>query len=654
MSQPIPEPSYLGDLNDRQREAAQATEGPLLILAGAGAGKTKTLTYRILHLIRKGVSPRAILAITFTNKAAREMRDRVHALLSADPAGSLAARDGLPFVSTFHSLGVHLIREEFAAAGVSKRFTILDRSESKSAVRGAMADLGYDPKAHDPAKILAAISRAKGDMLNPDSYAEAERGKSRLAPVVVPIWRRYEEILVKQKALDFDDLLFRAVHLLEKDSELRARWQSRWQYVHVDEYQDTNEVQYRLTKILAAKHRNLAVVGDADQNIYSWRGATIKNILHFERDYPEVKMVLLEQNYRSTQTILAAANAVICKNENRHDKRLFTENGAGEKIVSYGAGDEADEARWIAESCAELVAAGTPASEIAVLYRANFLSRAIEEAMLRQGVAYRVLGTRFFERREVKDLLSWISAAVSPDDLASFRRASASPARGIGKVTLLAALEGREAALAAGGRQKIADFRHALEEIAAVAARGRTSETVKFALSRSGLEASIKAEGPEGEERLENVRELVSLATKYDSVPPEEALQKLLDDAALASDADELESAPDGVRLMTVHASKGLEFDRVFVAGLEQGLFPHEGFGEARDGEEERRLFYVALTRARRRLYLSHAAVRTVFGSRQVSLPSEFLGDIAPELVEDTGATDSGVSSGIKSYFIDF
>ena len=289
-----------------------------------------------------------------------------------------------------------------------------------------------------------------------------------------------------------------------------------------------------------------------------------------------------------------------------------------------------------------------------MLYRANFLSRAIEEAMLRQGVAYRVLGTRFFERREVKDLLSWISAAVSPDDLASFRRASASPARGIGKVTLLAALEGREAALAAGGRQKIADFRHALEEIAAVAARGRTSETVKFALSRSGLEASIKAEGPEGEERLENVRELVSLATKYDSVPPEEALQKLLDDAALASDADELESAPDGVRLMTVHASKGLEFDRVFVAGLEQGLFPHEGFGEARDGEEERRLFYVALTRARRRLYLSHAAVRTVFGSRQVSLPSEFLGDIAPELVEDTGATDSGVSSGIKSYFIDF
>ncbi len=644
--------SYLSDLNPRQREAVLATEGPLLVLAGAGAGKTKTLVYRILKLIRQGVAPSEIMAITFTNKAAKEMRERVGHLLGKDPAAGPWVRDGLPFVSTFHALGVYLIREEYAAIGVPKRFSIFDRSESKGAVKAAMVDLGLDPKVNDPGKILSAISRAKGDMKTPDSYA-AET-KNRMAPIVAQVWRRYEEILSREKALDFDDLLFKAAHLLERDPAARARWQARWRYIHIDEYQDTNEVQYRIAKLIAAAGRNICAVGDTDQNIYSWRGATIKNILAFERDYPEAKVVLLEQNYRSTQTILAAANQVIVKNRNRHDKNLFTENGPGHKIVTKEAMDEAGEARWVANEAADAIADGTPASEIAVLYRANYQSRALEEAMLRAGVPYRVIGTRFFERKEVKDALAFLRAALSAEDLTSFRRAAAAVPRGIGPVTLIKALEGKEEELPAGGREKIRAFRALLAEIAEAASTLAPSEAVKFALQRSGLEKHVKEDGPDGEERLENVRELASLASKYDGLPPEEGMERLIEDAALASDQDELDGAPEGVRLMTIHAAKGLEFDRVFVVGLEQGLFPNQGFGDSdRDVEEERRLFYVALTRARKRLYLTRAMVRTVYGDRRVSPASEFLADIDEKLTESADG-DVEASTGIKSYFIDF
>jgi DNA helicase-2/ATP-dependent DNA helicase PcrA len=647
-----PSDSYLNDLNPMQREAVLATQGPLLILAGAGAGKTKTLTYRILRLIREGVAPSEILAITFTNKAAKEMKERVAKLLGKDPAAGPWVRDGLPFVSTFHSLGVYLIREEYAAVGVPKRFAIHDRAESKAAVKQAMVDLGFDPKAHDPAKVLGAISRAKGDMLTPDAYASST--KSRLAPIVAPVWRRYEEILVREKALDFDDLLFKVAHLLERDAAVRARWQARWRYVHIDEYQDTNEVQYRIAKALAAGERNICAVGDTDQNIYSWRGATIKNIMAFERDYPEAKVVLLEQNYRSTQTILAAANQVICKNRNRHDKKLFTENGPGQKIVLKEALDEAGEARWVAEEAGGAIRDGVDPSEIAVLYRANYQSRAIEEAMLRAGVPYRVIGTRFYERKEVKDALAFLRAAVAPDDIASFRRAAAAVPRGLGPVTLLAALEGKEETLPAAGREKVRTFRATLAEIAEAMAGLAPSEAVKRALQISGLEKHLRADGPDGEERLENVRELASLASKYDGLPPEEGMDRLLEDAALASDQDELDGAPAGVRLMTIHAAKGLEFERVFVVGLEQGLFPNQGFGDSdRDVEEERRLFYVALTRARKRLFLSRAMVRTVYGERRVSPASEFLADIDENLVEPADG-DVEASTGIKSYFIDF
>lgn len=643
--------SYLNDLNPRQREAVLATKGPLLVLAGAGAGKTKTLTYRILRLIREGVAPSEILAITFTNKAAKEMRERVSHLLGKDPAAGPWVREGLPFVSTFHSLGVYMIREEYAAVGVPKRFAIHDRSESKAAVKTAMVDLGFDPKMHDPGKILGAISRAKGDMKTPDSYASET--KNRMAPIVAQVWRRYEEILTREKALDFDDLLFKAAHLLERDAAARERWQKRWRYVHIDEYQDTNEVQYRIAKLLASRERNICAVGDTDQNIYSWRGATIKNIMAFERDYPEAQMVLLEQNYRSTQTILAAANQVISKNKNRHDKKLFTENGEGRKIMLKEALDEAGEARWIAEEAGGAIADGVEPSEIAVLYRANYQSRAIEEAMLRSGVPYRVIGTRFYDRKEVKDALSFLRAALAPDDIASFRRAAAAVPRGIGPVTLIKALEGKDEELPAAGREKVRAFREILAGIADFAATNTPSDTVKHALQASGLEKHIRADGPDGEERLENVRELASLASKYDGLPPEEGMERLLEDAALASDQDELDGAPAGVRLMTIHAAKGLEFENVFVVGLEQGLFPHAGFGEERDIEEERRLFYVALTRARKRLFLSRAMVRTVYGDRRVSPASEFLADIDENLI-DPADGETEASTGIKSYFIDF
>ncbi len=625
-------------LNPRQQEAVRHTEGPLLVLAGAGAGKTKTITHRILHLVARGAAPAEILAITFTNKAAGEMRARVRALLKEHtPLPHAPEEDAEPFVATFHALGVYLLRHHAREAGLSRHFPIYDRTDSLRAIKAAMEEAGIDPQQYAPRTLLGTISRAKGEGMDADAYAQAA-GSQFYPRMVADVWRRYRAALRHEGALDFDDLLLESLALLRRHEDLAAHYQQRWRWIHVDEYQDTNAVQYEMVRLLAARHRNLCCVGDIDQNIYAWRGATIDNILHFERDYPDAKVVLLEENYRSTKTIIAASNEIIEKNVQRRKKTLFTRNEDGEKIALFAGHTEGDEARWVADTARTLMEEGVPPQEIAVLYRANFQSRALEEAFLTAGVPYQVLGVRFFDRKEVKDVVVFLRAALAraPQDIA---RIAGVPPRGIGKATLVKMLAG-DRAFTPAVRKKVAAFEELLDRIAAHAAEKPPHETLRFIVEASGLEAHLKRQGAEGEERLENIRELVSLAARYAALPPEEGVARFLDDAALASEQDALREDTPAVRLMTVHAAKGLEFAHVFITGLEEGLFPHEKTGEQVDEEEERRLFYVALTRAKARAYLTYAHTRAIYGARQVNLPSQFIGDIDPGLLEEVAAEE--------------
>ena len=647
--------NYLEGLNERQQEAVLQTEGPLLILAGAGAGKTKTVTHRIMHLVGKGIAPQNILAITFTNKAAKEMKERVDTLLVNDnDLNRPLSIQERPFMSTFHSLGVHIIKENAYKLGLPRHFAIFDRADSKRAVKEALTEANIDPKQFDPGKILHAISKYKGDLETADTFAE-KVGNEYFMRIVADVWKRYETILRKEKALDFDDLLLTTVLLLRNDPEILAHYQTKWHYIHIDEYQDTNKVQYTIAKLLAKKSKNICVVGDIDQMIYSWRGADIQNILNFENDYPEAKVVLLEENYRSTQTILSAANKVIAKNKMRREKNLFTKNTAGERIGVFAGYDEAEEADFIAEKAKELINAGTPARDIAVLYRANFQSRVLEEGFLTHSINYQVLGTRFFERKEVKDVLSYLRAALNPESLADIKRIINVPVRGIGKVTLLKILSNQRESLPIAMREKIDNFYTILAVIRERAGSQKPSDTIKYIIKAIGLEESFKKAGTDEDlERLENIKELATLALKYDDLPPEEGIESLLADAALASDQDSLIKNQDAVKLMTIHASKGLEFDYVFITGLEENLFPHKRMGDDKDvdTEEERRLFYVALTRAKKKLYLTYAGMRTIFGSKQMNIPSEFMIEMDDELIE-AEVKKSTRRTGIKTIYFD-
>lgn len=630
---------HLESLNDKQREAVLYTDGPLLIVAGAGAGKTKTITHRIIHLIHQGVNPSSILAVTFTNKAAKEMRDRVYKMLESSEHDNSSS----PFISTFHSLGVNIIKENAHLIGLTKHFAIADEHDALVIIKDAMKIHGIDPKEHEPRKIKSIISKSKGDFITSDKYIESVT--SALGSIVAVIWREYEQTLKKEKALDFDDLLLETVLILKRYPEVKKMYQDRWKYIHIDEYQDTNEVQYELTKLLVGNpqtsEENICVVGDTDQNIYSWRGANIKNMLHFEKDYPNTKVILLEQNYRSTKNIIEAANAIINKNVYRVSKTLFTENKTGEEISVCEAYDETREASYVADTIHELLRESTP-SDIAILYRANFQSRVIEEALLARQIPYQVLGVKFFERKEIKDVLSYIKASYNKESLSDIKRIINVPARGIGKVTLVKLFANKLSDLPQAMQIKINKFYSLLDEIREYTESHTPSESIKFVIQKSGLQEELEHGTTDDQERLENMKELVTLATKYDAMPKGLGLEKLLEDASLSSDQDTLmhenPSNPksSGVRLMTVHAAKGLEFKYVFVTGLEQDLFPHARSGNKskEDSEEERRLFYVAITRAEKKLYLSYADLRTIFGMKQVNAPSEFLSDIPEELIK--------------------
>lgn len=626
--------THLTGLNEEQKKAVLHTEGPLLILAGAGAGKTKTVTHRILHLIKQGTAPKNILAITFTNKAAKEMRERVYHLIQNDTElNRPISFDERPFVSTFHSLGVHIMKENSVLLGLPKHFGIFDRGDSKRVVKEALEEKGLDIKEYDPNLILNMISREKGNDVTLEGFRD--RGLSDyMSDIIQSVWEKYEKALEREKAVDFDDLLLKTARLLRTNTEVREHYQKTWAYIHVDEYQDTNKVQYSIMKSLAGEKKNICVVGDVDQNIYSWRGADIKNILNFEKDFAGATTIMLEENYRSTQTILSVANHVIKKNKNRFEKNLFTKKGAGELITVFEAFDENDEARFVADKATDLIEKGVSPQEIAVLYRANFQSRVLEEAFLTKSVPYQVLGVKFFERKEVRDVLAYIRASLNPDSLSDLKRIINVPPRGIGKVTIAKIFGGQESDLSSAHKEKWQNFKDLLMRIKNVTQTQKTSDAVKYVIKQSGMEEHFSSGTGEDEERLENIRELATLASKYDIMPPGEGIEKLLEESALHSDQDEMKEEQNAVRLMTVHASKGLEFDYIFIVGLEQDLFPHkpgESKKGSRDNEEERRLFYVALTRARLKLFLTYANMRTLFGSRQMSVPSEFIFDIPDE-----------------------
>lgn len=637
---------HLRHLNDKQKEAALHKNGPILIIAGAGTGKTSTLTHRILNLVKEGIAPSEILAITFTNKAAKEMDARVGELLAKHgfDAG-MRYGDARPFIGTFHSLGVHILRAHAHVFGLTKHFTIVDKNSASSLMKEAVKEQGIDSKQFSPDRIAGVISRQKGALVTLSQY-KSDVGNAYFPMIVAAVWERYERLLARESALDFDDLILKTVILLRDHPEIRRTYQNKWKYIHIDEYQDTNAVQYEMARLLAGESMNICAVGDGDQNIYSWRGANLQNILNFEKDYQGAQTVLLEENYRSTQIILAAANDIIKKNTVRKEKNLFTRNIEGDKISLIESYDEGGEARAVGEKIKSLIDSGTDPEAIAVLYRANFQSRALEEVFLTMEIPYQVLGVRFFERKEVKDILSFIRAGLNPESLSDIKRIIDSPPRGIGKATLMKMFAKDEESLPPAAKKRVAEFWALLESIKEYALVEKTSKLIKFVSERSGIENSLKTGSDEDNDRLENIHELVTLATKYDILPPEEAVEKLLGDAALASDQDSMMKSSRAVKLMTVHAAKGLEFPYVFVTGLEQDLFPHKRMGQGpvskEDGEEERRLFYVAITRAKKKLYLSYASVRTIFGQRQVNAPSEFLSDIDDAHIErEVGDSDS-------------
>jgi DNA helicase-2/ATP-dependent DNA helicase PcrA len=638
---------YTEGLNAPQKEAVLHTEGPLMVLAGAGSGKTRVITHRIVHLIHKGTAPHNILAMTFTNKSASEMRERAVALTRKFPPSDRAVLDSQPVVTTFHALGVRLLREFHDAVGLRRHFTIYDRSDSQKAVKQGIEQAGYNPKEFEPRKILSMISRAKGDAITRLAYIDA--AGSFLEEVVAQVWEKYEDILQTEQALDFDDLLVKTLRMLEENKIVRETLQQRYKYIHVDEYQDTNKVQFRIAELLAGDAHNICVVGDIDQNIYSWRGADIKNVLQFENHFPNSKTILLEENYRSTQTIISASNDIIEKNKNRVDKTVFTNNDQGDKITLYAGMTGYDEAEYIALTAKTLIEEGTEPSGIAVLYRTNFQSRALEEAFLNFEVPYQLLGTKFFERREVKDVLSYLRLALNPGSNADLTRVINTPARGIGKVTMLKVIAGKREELNAGAQAKVQKFDDIMMDIAQAAIDKKLSDTIKFIMKRSGIEDLFIEEGTEDAmERIENLRELVTLASRFDNVDPNEAVEQLLETAALQSDQDELKNKEEqnAVRLMTIHAAKGLEFPYVFITGLEEGLFPHERLDDGKtDKEEERRLFYVALTRAEKKIYLTYAHMRTIFGQQKVNLPSQFINDISGEHVEAAEPSGGGSDS---------
>jgi len=670
--------SIVGSLNGPQREAVQHVDGPLLILAGAGSGKTRVLAHRVAHLVATGVPPGQIVAVTFTNKAAGEMRDRIAGLI-----GPEATRQAT--IGTFHAICARILRRESEHIGLTRNFTIYDRADQLAVLKDVLRRLDLDPKRFAPAALLAFIGQRKDEMADP---ATAKRQAATFwEETGAAVYEAYQRELAEADAVDFDDLLLRVVLLYEQHPDVLARYQRRWSYLLVDEYQDTNRVQYRLCRLLAAVHRNLAVVGDDDQSIYSWRGADLRNILDFEHDWPDAKVVKLEQNYRSTQTILDAAHAVVSRLADRKDKRLWTDRGAGAAVSVFDAYNEYEEAEFVGRQVERLASSadrrrgwsalltrraedddpgtaepvGSAAGpmrfgDIAVAYRVNAQSRVLEEAFMRFGIPYQLVGgVRFYERREVKDALAYARLARNPADRVALERVVNVPPRGIGDKTvaeLRAWADGRGTSLweavgaadtnpnlASRSRTALASFAELVRALNALAEAGSASAVLEACLETSGLRAALQDGSEEGDERWANLVELRNHAAEFDEIAAPEGLARFLEEVALVSDQDTLEERPDRVTLITLHAAKGLEFPVVFMVGMEEGLLPYaRALDDERELEEERRLAYVGMTRAKDRLFLVHARHRSAWGSGGVEVePSRFLSDLPEDLLEVSG-----------------
>ncbi len=624
-------------LNEKQLEAVQKTHGPLLILAGAGAGKTKTITERVVQIVREGTSPKNILCVTFTNKAAKEMLERILSRLEEEKMLEIEEKNiwfnpNLPTIKTFHSLGLSILKEYGNKIGFNKNLTVLDSGDSGQIIKNILRNMGLDPKVHDAGKIKNAISREKTNQQTVDDYAK--KVVSFNMEIIEKVWREYEKELIKQGSVDFDDLIIKSLELLRSNPVVKKYYQDKFKYIHIDEYQDTNNSQYELIKeLFDESEKNICVVGDIDQNIYSWRGANLRNILNFEKDFPEGEVVLLEENYRSTKNILDLANITIQKNKARFPKNLFTNKNIGDEIEICPSFDEKAEADFVVNKIKELVREkNVELKDVAVLFRTNFQSRILEEYFIKNNLTYNLLGTKFFERKEVKDIMSYLRASLNRNNFIDLKRVFETPRKGIGKVTLLKLFSGDIESLPASTLQKVENVYKFLDKIKnEIEASNKTlSEIITLLIKDSGIEDELLAGSSEDKERLENIRELVSITKKFDNILAKEALQIFLEETSLKSDQDE-EGAVNGVRLMTIHAAKGLEFDYVFVVGLEQDLFPHLDIGNRKksleEEEEERRLFYVAITRAKLKLYLCFAEMRTVYGERKINVPSEFLED---------------------------
>ena len=646
-------------LNPPQQEAVEYGDGPLLVIAGAGSGKTRVLTHRIAHLLASGQArPGEILAITFTNRAAAEMRDRVEELVGRHARAM--------WVTTFHSACARMLRADAERLGYSKSFTIYDQADSLRMIKRVMEELDVDPKRFPARAIQSGISGAKNELLDADAYSS--RQGSYFEDTVAGVYELYEKRMVENNAMDFDDLLVRTVNVLELFESVRQRWRRAFRYVLVDEYQDTNHAQYRFLQLLCAEHRNLTVVGDEDQSVYGFRHADIRNILDFEKDFPDARVVKLEQNYRSTQTILTAANAVVENNRDRRPKKLWTEAGQGDEIEVVRLGDEHEEARWVAGEVERLIEdEGVKADEVAVFYRTNAMSRVIEDTLVRFGTPYQVIGgTKFYDRAEIKDAIAYLQYISNPRDSVSFSRVVNTPRRGIGDTSQARMLayanttgediwdiaSSAETVPGLGGAaiRCVTEFQHTMTELRAKAETAPVSETLEAVLTETGYFESLEAERTiEAEGRVENLRELIGVAGEFDTnrlvegesdVP---ALDEFLQQISLYTDQDKLETDTSLLTLMTLHNAKGLEYDTVFIVGMEDGVFPHSRALDEGEEEEERRLCYVGITRARERLYLTSARTRRLYGGHAEStMPSRFLEELPVALTHHQGSQVGG------------
>ncbi len=649
--------TYLEELNEEQKRAVLETEGPSLILAGAGSGKTRVITSKIAHIIDNlKVAPWNILAITFTNKAANEMRERVEKILEID-ADSL-------WIGTFHSICVRILRMNIEKIGYESNFTIYDRADQITLEKECIADLDINKDMFDESYILGQINNLKNQMISPEDY-EKETTGDFYKEIIFKTYKLYQEKLKEYNALDFDNLLIKTVELFNKNEDVLNFYQDKFKYVFVDEYQDTNRVQYELISLISSKNRNLSVIGDSDQSIYGWRGADIKNIQSFEKDYPDAKIILLERNYRSTQEILELANHVISKNPNRKDKNLWTDRSSGNKPKYIQLSDERDEANYVVKQIASLVDRGDKYSDNAILYRTNAQSRTFEEALIRRSIPYKIVGgLKFYDRMEIKDLIAYLRLISNPVDNVSFKRIVNTPRRGIGQATIdklenysqslnLSLYEGilmlDTMDIGPRARKSLEGFKYIIEDLVVKKEELSLSEYIRYVLERTGyIEDLEKENSVESRTRIENIEEFITVAIDFERNNKDIKLEEFLNDLALLSDVDKTEDTDNAVTLMTIHSSKGLEFKNVFLVGMEDGLFPSYRSIDSEDPlelEEERRLCYVAITRAEENLFITNAKVRTLYGKTNYTMESRYIADMEDYIEKDLNIEKSSPTS---------